>query len=558
VPIKIPFVADVAAFLAGTRNITDSLDDVGDALDDVSRHGDATEKDTSANLDGIADEADESADRIRKSFKQAFDAVEKSGNTSTRRVRDDVDDVGRKGSATLHEFGEEAKQNVAESVSSFTGSAESAVDAVQSTFGGLVSALGPAGLVGAAVAGVGIGLARGLFAKSQEAVTELSERVASLTGDLIEAGRAAPGFEQIGDGLKALATEATTTGKSIGNMFTGEASTKLLDLQHNAEAAGISFADMALGLSGNSAAVNKSLAEIATRQAEINQLTSQAGTGAAAAQTAALYAGETAALEKSKTALEGKRTELDASRRAYEAYLEIQKQNVDNEKAVADAARTSIEAHGAAATAAYTHATASEIQAAAAGDAADEIERKNAKLHAEAAESLAASNAAIAYQQAVDDTTAAIKANGETHDLNTAKGRANQTALNGLASSLLAVAQAREEDTGKTSSYNRVIEKNRGEFIDAAEAAGYSRKEAKKLADQYGLIPKKVKTDVNVTDNGTSKSTGAEIDHAARSRTTPVNVQPNLSGFDASVQKYLNGKAYYVTLRARPGHNVMT
>jgi methyl-accepting chemotaxis protein len=250
VAIKIPFVADVAKFLAGTKDVEKSLDDVADSLDDISTAGADVDRKVGEDLDQLARTADDSADKISKSFKDAFHDVEAAGRTSTRKVKDDVDDVGHKGSATLHEFSQEAKANVAETVSSFDGSASSAVDAIQGTFGGLVSALGPAGLVGAAVVGVGIGLARNLFEKSKEAAAEVAEAVADITGQLIDLGSFSLGTEQVNEKLKEMASTAED-GKNA-----------LAEIGKNAAAAGINFRDYARGLAGDSKAIQSSYAEV--------------------------------------------------------------------------------------------------------------------------------------------------------------------------------------------------------------------------------------------------------------------------------------------------------
>ena len=216
--IRIPFVAEVREFLAGTKDLEDSLDDVADSLDDISTAGADIDAKVGGDLKDVAATADASADKISKSFKTAFHEVEAAGRTSSRKVRTEVDDVGHKGSETLREFSQEAKQNVAETVSSFNGSASSAVDAIQGTFGGLVAALGPAGLVGAAAIGVGIGLARNLFGKSQEAAEEFRQRVLSIFEELRANADITPEFKS--DTLAGIISDAKELQKAfdVGNV----------------------------------------------------------------------------------------------------------------------------------------------------------------------------------------------------------------------------------------------------------------------------------------------------------------------------------------------------
>lgn len=89
---------------------------------------------------------------------------------------------------------------------------------------------------------------------------------------------------------------------------------------------------------------------------------------------------------------------------------------------------------------------------------------------------LSLSGAQISYQAAVDDATAAAKENGKTLDINTAKGRANRTALN-------QVAQAANEQT------ESMIRNGRGQ-VAAAQAATQSRASFVRLGVQMGLSKK--------------------------------------------------------------------
>lgn len=257
--IKIPFVADVAGFLRGAGDVVRELGKVSDSLDDITVAGNETNRQVSSDLDTIADTADDSADRMKRSFREAFDTLESQGRTASRKVADDVDDVGRRGSTTMREFSSEAKQNVAETLSSFNGSASSAVDAVQGTFGGLVSALGPAGLIGAAAAAAGVGLARGLFERSRAAAAEVAEAVADITGQLIDLGSLNLGTEQVNEKLKEFASTAED-GKNV-----------LLDLSEQAKAAGINSRDYLRGLAGDADALQRAYDDVTKKTAELDE-----------------------------------------------------------------------------------------------------------------------------------------------------------------------------------------------------------------------------------------------------------------------------------------------
>ena len=90
-------------------------------------------------------------------------------------------------------------------------------------------------------------------------------------------------------------------------------------------------------------------------------------------------------------------------------------------------------------------------------------------------------------EAAFDDATAAVKENGKTLDINTAKGRANQAALDGIVA-------AAEKVPGR-------MQRARTKFIETAVAMGMTRKAARQAADDLGLIPKKAKEAANKLDD---------------------------------------------------------
>lgn len=571
--IKVPFIADVSGFLRGTGDMEAALDDVAGALDDlartdatgveddlqgIGRAADQAGQDVArlgedldqagkatglqraeADLKELGAQADATGEKIERSFSEAFDKVKAEGRTATQRVKHDLKDAGDTGSATMREFKDEAKQNVAESLSSFTGSAESGIDAIQSTFGGLAASLGPAGIIGVSVAAAGIGLARGMFAKSKEAAQEVAQAVADLTGQLIDLGSLSLGSEQVNDRLKSWASTAE------------DGKVKLNELRKAAEDAGISATTFARGVAGDNAALQQSWDQVTSRLAELTAserdlMNTRGVSEQQIIDLVSSHRDERDALGKTRDELLKTDSTLDQSADTARFYAEAI-------RGAADASRDSAAAQAQAIMAGQGYLGVTTSQAEAAAAAADAIARKNAELEAEIAASLAAESAVIAYEQAVDNASEAIDKNGKATSVHTEKGRANRKALMDIAETTLALAKERETDTGKIAAYNRVIGKNREQFLDAAEAAGFTAEQARKLADRYGLIPKTVKT--KVTDEGTAHDVQQKIDNI-RSSGVPVPISPDMSDFDSSVKRYLNGKAYYVTVKARPGKNV--
>lgn len=114
----------------------------------------------------------------------------------------------------------------------------------------------------------------------------------------------------------------------------------------------------------------------------------------------------------------------------------------------------------------------------------------------------AAQNAVAAHAQyaaAIDDANAAIEKNGATLNKSrtalsdsTAKGRENIGVLNNLASAGKGYVQSLAAQGASQREVVKATKGVRSEFIAAADSAGLTAKQAGKLADSFGLIPKKV------------------------------------------------------------------
>jgi hypothetical protein len=118
---------------------------------------------------------------------------------------------------------------------------------------------------------------------------------------------------------------------------------------------------------------------------------------------------------------------------------------------------------------------------------------------------LTLSGSQIAYQQAVDDATASVKENGRTHDINSAAGRANKTALDQVAASANAQMLAmRNAGDGNLAAYKSAGTARQG-FVKLAVQMGYSQREAQKMARDLIAIP-------NVTREARLKANKADLD----------------------------------------------
>lgn len=165
------------------------------------------------------------------------------------------------------------------------------------------------------------------------------------------------------------------------------------------------------------------------------------------------------------------------------------------------ATRSAHETHAANA-AALLLAGAYDRQARATQGAIDTLNRMSDLL-------LGLSGAQIDYQQAIDDTTAAIKANGATHDLNTQKGRDNQRALNTFTQSAKAQRDAMLKAGDGNLSAAKSAEASRGTYVKLATQMGYNKTVAQGMAAEFIKIPAVTKATItaNITDLRTKLAT---------------------------------------------------
>jgi hypothetical protein len=527
--IKIPFAAEVTAFLAGTKKIETAMDDVVDSLDDITVAGAEVDAKVGGDLESVGLAADAAAEKVERSFKDAFKSVEAQGRTSTGKTKAHIDDVGTKGSATLREFNAEAKQNVAETVSSFDGSASSAVDAVQGTFGGLVAALGPAGLVGAAVVGIGIGFAKSLFSKSQEAAEAFRARTLEIFEELRDSGGdIGPDFQA--DALADIIGDAEKLKEVFG-------SDSFSDFQQTLQDTALNTRDLQAfmrGLTGDTEDVAAAQTILADELADVGR---QLATPGASLTRQKELREQVTALNILRDALTEQGTAAGEARSKYSLYSDLVTESTDKTKDQADAA---------------------DQAATAVGKSADAIAAENEKLR----ENSELKGEAVATELDMLDALAAVsdagKENGKTLDKNTKAGRDNLRAIKSGIDGINDFADAQLAAGKKTDGVNAKLDEQEDALVrKVARAFGVTEGKARDYIKTLGGIPRKKETEVKVTDNGTAAATQEKVDNI-KSSGVPVPVSPDMSGFDTSVKRYLNGKAYYVTVKARPGKSVPT
>jgi TP901 family phage tail tape measure protein len=126
---------------------------------------------------------------------------------------------------------------------------------------------------------------------------------------------------------------------------------------------------------------------------------------------------------------------------------------------------------------------------------------------------------------------------GKGLDITTAAGRKNQQALDNIRDATLKNVTATFKLTGSAGKATTAMKNGRDAFIHAATAAGQSRKSAEKLADQLGLIPKDVKTQIALSGVPQAKAKAAgvqgQMDKLGRTNAKP-KVSPYVNGAAAA------------------------
>lgn len=281
-PFRLSIVSDVSDVVRGNKDIEGSFEDVADSLDDVAREsadagrdiarglsdgvddaaGDARDagREIEKHLDGAAKSAGDSAERLERSFKDAFDEV----TPRAKAAADDVAGSMRAGSddavRATDEFKDEARSNISEVASSFSGDMDSAVDLVQGTLGGLAANLGPAGLFGAAVLAGGIGLLKTTLEGNAEDAETLKQKVIELADELAEVGGNSGALDWA-DRIREAANEITDA-KSWWEVWQDEPKTWLDEQAEAARQAGIDFGTWAAGMAGDVPNAEQAIAQL--------------------------------------------------------------------------------------------------------------------------------------------------------------------------------------------------------------------------------------------------------------------------------------------------------
>jgi TP901 family phage tail tape measure protein len=163
-----------------------------------------------------------------------------------------------------------------------------------------------------------------------------------------------------------------------------------------------------------------------------------------------------------------------------------------------------------------------------AGDAQQKVTDLKNALDALMGQTLGVRAATRNYQAALDDLTASVKTNGRTLDNNTAKGRANNEALDKIATTMKDVIVAQVNSGVSTAQVTKNFEGMRASLISSAVSMGMSKKQAEAYATSLGLVPSTVETIIKASGAKVSaKEVQALIDTRNRLQGKTVSVAEN-------------------------------
>ncbi len=258
---KLSLISDVRSAVKGAGDVAKALEDTADVLDDVARDASKTGDKVGDELRDGARQAEQSGEKLERTFRDALDAVKRD----SKKVGDDLGDNVKRGARdaerAVDSFKDEARQNFAETASSFDGSMDSVADMAQSTLGGLATAI-----PGAGIALAGLGAAAGVFYEQWKDNAEKTRQViADMFDDMVASGRAYASEDRITENLRKIYTDAE------------DAEIKLGEVRDIAARTGMTQERVALAFSEDTTAQTELLAALAAAQEDVNATLAASG-----------------------------------------------------------------------------------------------------------------------------------------------------------------------------------------------------------------------------------------------------------------------------------------
>lgn len=238
-PFKLSIISDFKDLLKGADNAADSLESIGDTLD------------------AVAKDSDRATDRLERDFTTAFRAVKKSSKTTGDAIGDDLHRGTREAGKGLDELKDESASTAREAAASFDGSAESIADAFQEVAANAFAGFGPAGAAAGLAVALGLGMALSALqdladkeAEAKEATIDLAREIGDVGGN--------PAAIDWATRLRDRLYEITDK-KEWWEFWQNTPKTRLEEWSSKARQFGVSMADVARGIAGDQAGLDRAM-----------------------------------------------------------------------------------------------------------------------------------------------------------------------------------------------------------------------------------------------------------------------------------------------------------
>lgn len=132
-----------------------------------------------------------------------------------------------------------------------------------------------------------------------------------------------------------------------------------------------------------------------------------------------------------------------------------------------------------------------------------------------------------AFEEAIDNASTAVKDNGKTLDITTEKGRANQAALDAIASAGLNLAEQTPKGASAQQHFAETVATTRKRLEEAAFQMTGSRKKARELATSILGVPSKKKTDFSTPGMKPALNNVDSLDRRLRNLPTYKQINVN-------------------------------
>ena len=461
-PYSIDIITDTAQAVKGTDNLADAIEDLADSLDNVADDSDQLARETGKSFDDMARDAKDAgrkienelseattdagrdAEKMETSFTEAFKKV----RSESEKTQSDIADHSKRMGDVQEEVTSEMAQNFGSTMASFDGSAQSMVQIIADSFGGLAGSMAVGGPIGSLF----LGAAAGLTALWAQDWFDKSDKVEERTSAM---------YTAMLDSANAYFTQATIVDRFHSQISGNKDEDPSLlsgdDFDKVVEASGLSKQDVALAIADPRSDAAAQL-QAAMQSREDAQVAAKPETKPSQGQSS--YGLGTAKTNEWAT-------ELGEIREARD---------------ILDQYNGTVESTSASVLDNTEYLRANGIVLENAGQTAREYER-----------------AQVAAKTALDDAKAAISTNNDALGGAAAATDENEAALSDMVDQLLSVQTAMADTGAKTDEITQLQKDQAEAFIQAGEAAGYNRDEAIDLAEHLGLIPHEVATQLKQT-----------------------------------------------------------